>query len=210
MGCRPRRCTADSRPRAPHGGTGPSVSPIVRRATPPSLLGGSIELPPNECRHEHARHVQPWTGERGTAGTVAVVGAGKMGLPLVAQFASHDWSVIAVDIEPLVVAAINQGRSHIGDEPGVGELVARAHAEGRLRATVDGAEAARQADVVVLIVPLMLDESSRPDHRSMDAAVSAIAPGLHSGSLVVFETTLPVGDTRQRYAPCLTEASRLR
>ena len=32
---------------------------------------------------------------------VAVVGAGKMGLPLVAQFASHGWSVIAVDIDPV-------------------------------------------------------------------------------------------------------------
>ena len=132
-----------------------------------------------------------------------------MGLPLIAQFASHGWSVIAVDIDPGVVASINEGRSHIGDEPGVAELVAGAHADGHLRATIDGAEAAREADVVVLIVPVMLDASSRPDHRSMDAAVSAIAPGLHAGSLVIFETTLPVGDTRDRYAPRLAETSGL-
>jgi nucleotide sugar dehydrogenase len=184
------------------------VSPVVRTAAP-SLLGGSIELQPYQCRHGPAGHVRPWTGEAGTTGTVAVVGAGKMGLPLAAQFASHGWSVIAVDIDPAVVTAINDGRSHVGEEPGLAELVADAHAAQRLRATLDGALAAREADVVVLIVPVMLDAGSHPDHRSMDAAVSGIEPGLHPGSLVVFETTLPVGDTRGRYAPRLVDASGL-
>ena len=84
-------------------------------------LGGSIRLPPNPCTHAPATRVAPWTGEAGTAGTVAVVGAGKMGLPLAAQFASHGWDVIAVDVNPDVVDAINAGRSHVDDEPGLGE-----------------------------------------------------------------------------------------
>ena len=180
-----------------------------RPAAPPSLLGGSIVLPSNPCRHAPARTVAPWIGEAGTAGTVAVVGAGKMGLPLAAQFAGHGWSVIAVDIDPSVVDAINAGRSHVGEEPGLAEAVGEAHAAGRLRATLDGAAAAREADVVVLIVPVVLDAGSHPDHRSMDGAVAAIAPGVHAGSTVIFETTLPVGDTRDRYAPRLVEASGL-
>jgi nucleotide sugar dehydrogenase len=43
----------------------------------------------------------------------------------------------------------------------------------------------------------------------MDAAVESIGPGNHPGSLVIFETTLPVGDTRQRYAPRLAAISGL-
>ncbi|HEY7524425.1 MAG TPA: nucleotide sugar dehydrogenase [Candidatus Limnocylindrales bacterium] len=184
---------------------------ITRRpsATGPSLLGGSIELPPNPCVHPSARSVHPWTGEPGTAGVVAVVGAGKMGLPLAAQFASHGWKVIAVDIDEGVVAAINDGHSHVDEEPGLGGMVREAHAAGRLRATTDGAAAAAEADVVVLIVPVMLDDEHQPDHRSMDAAVAAIAAGVHAGSTVIFETTLPVGDTRGRYVPRLEEASGL-
>jgi nucleotide sugar dehydrogenase len=174
------------------------------------LAGGSITSEPNPCRHGATRAVSPWRGEPGTTGVVAVVGAGKMGLPLAAQFASHGWNVIAVDIDEAVVAAINEGRSHLDEEPGVADLVASAHAEGRLRATMDGAAAARDADVVVLIVPVMLDADSRPDHRHMDAATDAIAPGVHPGSLVIYETTLPVGDTRGRYAPRLEAASGLR
>ena len=87
--------------------------------------------------------------------------------------------------------------------------VADAHAAGRLRATTDGAAAARASDVVVLIVPVMLDDEHRPDYRHMDAAAGSIAPGLRAGTTVIFETTLPVGDTRNRYVPLLEAASGL-
>ena len=84
-----------------------------RPSSSASLLGGTISPPENPCLHLPARAVAPWTGEPGTAGTVTVVGAGKMGLPLAAQFASHGWSVIAVDVNPAVVDAINEGRAHV-------------------------------------------------------------------------------------------------
>ena len=185
--------------------------PIVHAPTSTaSLLGGAIVLPANRCDHAlPPRQAAPWVGEPGTAGTVAVVGAGKMGLPLAAQFAGHGWTVVAVDVQESVVDAINAGRSHLGEEPGVAELVAGAHVAGRLRATSDGAAAAREADVVVLIVPVMLDAEHQPDYRYMDAAVDSVAGGLHPGSLVIFETTLPVGDTRGRYGPRLEAASGL-
>lgn len=187
------------------------MSIVSRPSSGTSLLGGSIVLPGNACGHVLPPiRVGSWVGTAGTAGTVAVVGAGKMGLPLAAQFAGHGWDVIAVDVQEAVVAAINDGRSHIGEEPGVAGLVADAHAAGRLRATTDGAAAARAADVVVLIVPVMLDAAHQPDYRYMDSAVAAIAPGIHAGSLVIFETTLPVGDTRERFAPRLEAASGLR
>ena len=175
----------------------------------PSLLGGSIDVPANPCVHETPRSVLPWTGEPGTVGSVALVGAGKMGLPLAAQFASHWWQVTAVDVNQAVVDAINDGRSHVGEEPGLVEAVAEAHAAGRLDATTNGMQAARSADVVVVIVPVMLNDRQQPDYRHMDAAVATIGPGLHPGSLVIFETTLPVGDTRARFTPALEAASGL-
>ncbi|HEX7948864.1 MAG TPA: nucleotide sugar dehydrogenase [Candidatus Limnocylindrales bacterium] len=151
---------------------------------------------------------RPWVGAPGTVGVVAVVGAGKMGLPLIGQFASHHWAVVAVDVQADVVASINEGRSHV-DEPGLADLVSGAHAAGRLRATSDGAAAAREADVIVLIVPVMLDPEGRPDYGYMDSAVDSIAPGVRPGSTVIFETTLPVGDTRHRYGPRLEAATGL-
>jgi nucleotide sugar dehydrogenase len=91
----------------------------------------------------------------------------------------------------------------VAEEPGLAERVAVEHAAGRLRATTDGGAAARDSDVVVLIVPVMLDDARQPDYRHMDAAVDAVAPGVRAGATVIFETTLPVGDTRRRYVPRL-------
>jgi nucleotide sugar dehydrogenase len=184
---------------------------IVSRPTSvQNLLGGSIELPIRACGHDPGIEVSPWVGAPGTAGRVAVVGAGKMGLPLAAQFADHGWRVTAVDVQQEVVDTINAGRSHIDEEPGLAELVRAAHGRDRLRATTDAAAAAREADVVVLIVPVMLDDEQQPDYRYMDAAVESIGPGIHKGSLVIFETTLPVGDTRDRFTPRLEAAAGLR
>jgi len=174
-----------------------------------SLLGGSITLPQRPCHHGPARAVSPWTGVPGTVGTVAVVGAGKMGLPLAAQFASHGWTVIAVDVDEAVVASINEGRTHISGEPGLAELVARVHGAGLLRATTDGRAASTEADVVVLIVPVMLDEALLPDYRHLDAAATTVSTGVTNGSTVIIETTLPVGDTRHRYAQLIASASGL-
>ena len=174
-----------------------------------SSLGGSYTLPIRPCRHAPARSMTPWAAEPGTAGRAVVVGAGKMGLPLAVQFARHGWHVTAVDVNPDVVAAINAGRSQIAAEPGLAEGVAEVHTAGLLEATSDAAAAVRGADVAVLIVPVMLSEEREPDYRYMDPAVDSISAGVHAGLTVIFETTLPIGVTRGRFAPRLEAASGL-
>ncbi len=153
--------------------------------------------------------VRPWRGEPETVGTVAVVGMGKIGLPLAAQYAGHGWHVIGVDIQPWVVERLNQGRVHFAEEPTLAERIAEAHAAGRFRATTSHAEATGEADVVVIIVPVMLSDAREPDYRFIDPASEAVAAGLHPGVLVLYETTLPVGDTRDRFGPLLERASGL-
>lgn len=158
---------------------------------------------------EGVTKVARWDGRPDTTGTVAVVGLGKIGLPLAARYASAGWDVIGVDVIPDVVAGVNAGRSHVAEEPGVADLLRAAHADGRIKATDDHAAAASQADVVVMIVPIMLTDSARPDYRHMDAATRAVGAGIRPGTLVVYETTLPVGDTRRRYLAELERASGL-
>ncbi len=142
--------------------------------------------------------------------TVAVVGLGKIGLPLAAQFAAKGMRVVGCDVLRSVVDTINGGHSHIREEPGLEEAVAASVANGRLRATTDTSAGTAEADTVVVIVPLMVDERSVPDFTNLDAATRAVAAGLRKGSLVLFETTLPVGTTRQRLGPILEEVSGLK
>ena len=139
---------------------------------------------------------------------VAVVGAGKMGLPLACQFAHQGASVIACDKNPAVVAAINEGRCLI-DEPGVPELLAETVKAGRLRATTDTTAATRESDVVVVIVPAVLTPQRHIDVSILESASRQIAEGLRPGMLVSYETTLPVGGT-QRYLKPLLEAGGLK
>ena len=134
--------------------------------------------------------------------TVTVVGAGKMGLPLACQFAERGATVIACDVNPAVVEAINQGRCLI-DEPGVPELLSRAVQAGRLRAVADAAVAAATSDVVVVIVPAVLTAERSIDTTQLVVVTEAIVQGLHRGMMISYETTLPVGGTRRYLQPIL-------
>src|SRR5579862_1677401 len=142
--------------------------------------------------------------------TIAVVGLGKIGLPLAVQYAWHGRRVIGCDINPQVVKAINAGRSHIQEEPELASEVPQLVSEGRLSATLNTSEAVRQAQVVVVIVPVVVDEMRAVNFQGIDAATTAIGAGLQPGTLVVYETTLPVGTTAQRFGHLLEQASGLK
>ena len=60
-----------------------------------------------------------------------------------------------------------------------------------------------------MVVPLFVDAEGVPDFGWMDDATRAIAAGLKPGTLVSYETTLPVGTTRNRWAPMLEQGSGL-
>jgi nucleotide sugar dehydrogenase len=133
---------------------------------------------------------------------VAVIGAGKMGLPLASHLAFRGASVLACDVNPAIVGSINRGECPI-DEPGVPKLMAAMVSEGRLRATSDTVAAVQQSDVVIVIVPALLTSDRHVDLSILESVAHQIASGIHKGLLVSFETTLPVGATRNSLRPLL-------
>jgi nucleotide sugar dehydrogenase len=142
---------------------------------------------------------------------VAVVGLGKMGLPVAVRFAESGATVVGADIDPRVVAAVSAGCSPMpGLEHGLDERLAAVHAAGRLFATTDTTTAVAEADAVAVLVRLVTDEAGRPEYGALDSATRAIGAGLRRGALVSYETTVPVGDTRSRFVPALERASGLR
>ena len=61
------------------------------------------------------------------------------------------------------------------------------------------------------MVPLFVsDDTWEPDFGLMDSATRSLAENLTPGTLVSYETTLPVGTTRNRWKPLLQEVSGLR
>ncbi len=142
---------------------------------------------------------------------IAVVAMGKIGLPLAVQFAEKGHDVIGVDVQQKVVDEINKGNEPFPGEAFLDEKLKELVPAGRLRATTDYAEAIPGADAVVLVVPLFVnDETWEPDFGWMDDATRSLASHLTPGTVISYETTLPVGTTRNRWKPMIEEVSGLK
>ena len=141
---------------------------------------------------------------------IAVIAMGKIGLPLAVQFADMGHEVIGVDVQAAVVDKVNAAVEPFPGEAHLQEKLTELVPAGRLRATTDYADAVPGADAVVIVVPLFVnDETWQPDFGWMDAATRSLAEHLTPGTLVSYETTLPVGTTRTRWKPMIEEISGL-
>ena len=141
---------------------------------------------------------------------IAVVALGKIGLPLAVQFAKKGHHVIGCDVNQKTVDLINAGTEPFPGENFLAEYLAEVVTSDHLTATTDTTKAVSESDAVVIVVPLFVNEEGIPDFGWMDAATEKIAAGLQPGTLVSYETTLPVGTTRNRFAPALEAGSGLK
>lgn len=121
-----------------------------------------------------------------------MMGLGYIGLPTAALIASRGLSVTGVDIREEVVETINQGKIHIV-EPDLDGLVHHVVKEGLLKASTSPEE----ADVYLIAVPTPFKENHVPDLSFVSAAARKIIPTLKEGSLVILESTSPVGTTQK-------------
>ncbi|MFD0572177.1 nucleotide sugar dehydrogenase [Kitasatospora gansuensis] len=142
--------------------------------------------------------------------TICVVGLGKIGLPLAVQCAGKGHRVLGADTAPLVVRQVNDGQAPFPGEADLPERLKLAVTAGQLTAHSDTSAAVAEADAVLVAVPLLTGEDDQPDFTLLDAATRAVAAGLRPGTLVGYETTLPVGTTAGRLAGLLAEGSGLR
>lgn len=141
---------------------------------------------------------------------IAVVALGKIGLPLAVQFADAGHEVVGIDVNQRTIEAVNAAREPFPGEADLQKKLSELVPSGRLRATSDYADAIPNADVVVLVAPVFVNEqTSEPDFGPMESATHSVAEHLTPDTLISYETTLPVGTTRGRWTPMLEKASGL-
>jgi nucleotide sugar dehydrogenase len=141
---------------------------------------------------------------------ISVIGLGKIGLPLAVQYARKGHQIFGVDINSETVDQVNNGLEPFPGEANLQEYLKEVVKEGLLSASLNTAESVTKSDVVVVAVPLFVDENAVPDFTAIDAAAVQIGKGLKKGTLVIFETTLPIGTTRNRIKPLLEDMSGLK
>src|SRR3989338_11428021 len=125
---------------------------------------------------------------------INVVGLGKAGLPLAAVIADSCLEVIGSDLDKSKVDMINKCLNPIEEEPGLKELIKK-HGGKNLKATTDAVNAAKESNAHIVIVPLFIDDSKKPDLSILKNAFESLSKGLKKKDVVVLETTVPVGTT---------------
>jgi len=138
--------------------------------------------------------------------TIAIVGAGYVGVPLARVFADAGETVVLVDVQADRVAQLNRGESYIEDVP---SEVLKAHVDAGLVSATTDYDELRGADAILVALPTPLSAHREPDLTILLDASREIATRLKHGQLVVLESTTYPGTTRERVAPLL-EASGLK
>jgi nucleotide sugar dehydrogenase len=141
---------------------------------------------------------------------VTVIGMGKIGLPLAVNFARNGARVTGLDIQEKVVNQINSGIEPFPGEKDLDIYLKECVAEGSLVATLDKKTGISSANILVVCIPLIIDSNGDPDFKNIDDLAKDIGLNLSVGSLVCFETTLPVGTTRNRFTVAVQAASGLK
>lgn len=132
----------------------------------------------------------------------AVVGLGYVGLPVALALAKKFEPVIGFDISKRRIAALRAA------DDATGEVTAAALRDTKLRLT-DDADALAEASFLIVTVPTPIDAERRPDLSPLAGACALIGPRLKRGSVVVFESTVYPGLTRDICGPLLAKASGL-
>ncbi|HEX4805587.1 MAG TPA: nucleotide sugar dehydrogenase [Conexibacter sp.] len=124
---------------------------------------------------------------------VAVVGLGRVGLPLALSFADRGLTVLGIDRDAERLEAVAAGRMPF-QETGADELIARVHAARRLAVSARVADAA-QADAIVLTLGTPSFSHIEIDMRDIRAALDDLLPHLRAGHTIVLRSTVAPGTT---------------
>ncbi|HEX2025081.1 MAG TPA: nucleotide sugar dehydrogenase [Actinomycetota bacterium] len=133
---------------------------------------------------------------------VAVVGLGRVGLPLAIALADAGLPVRGVEVDDQRRTSIELGKMPF-HEPGADDLLRQVVAEGRLTVSASPAGAVDRADVVILCVGTPLGTDLRPDYGQLRRALDLVAPHLRPRQLVIQRSTVSPGTLQKVVRPFL-------
>ncbi len=132
---------------------------------------------------------------------VSVVGLGYVGLPVAVAFGRQS-RVIGLDVD---AGRIEELRRCVDR---TGEVAPADIAHTDVHFTCDPADL-READFHIVAAPTPIDDTRKPDLRSLLGASRTVGMQLEPGDIVVFESTVYPGVTEEECVPVLEDASGL-
>jgi nucleotide sugar dehydrogenase len=94
--------------------------------------------------------------------------------------------------------------------PGSEDVLKNALKKKSFRATTDYSDALKDSDAIVVIVPLVVDENKNIDFKIVDSVTIEIGKHMKKGATLVYETSFPVGTTRNRLKELIIKQGKLK
>jgi UDP-N-acetyl-D-glucosamine dehydrogenase len=129
---------------------------------------------------------------------IAIIGLGYVGLPLATTFAEAGFHVTGIDVDQVKVDLANKGQSYISDTDS--NDLQRLIAADRLTFTTDF-NALDHADAVSICVPTPLRKTREPDISYILAVTQQVRAHLHTGQIIILESTTYPGTTDEVLLP---------
>jgi UDP-N-acetyl-D-glucosamine dehydrogenase len=131
---------------------------------------------------------------------IGILGLGYVGLPLAVVFAEAGFHVTGIDPDARKVDSLNKCVSYIPDVKT--EVIEKLVQSGHLAATTDFS-VLKEMDAVSICVPTPLRQTGDPDMSFIISVTEELAKYMHTGMIVVLESTTYPGTTREVLLPKL-------
>ena len=137
--------------------------------------------------------------------TISVIGLGYVGLPLAISAAQSGYEVYGIDVDQVKVDLIKSGKSPVED---ISDAEIQNAVSGKLKLGSDFSPI-KESSIVIICVPTPLDVDRKPDLSLIDAAVKSFAKHLSKSTLVILESTVQPGTTRDYLVSLISKYSAL-
>jgi UDP-N-acetyl-D-glucosamine dehydrogenase len=136
---------------------------------------------------------------------IAVVGQGYVGLPLAIAAANAGFRVVGVDKSIKKVTNLN---NLISDVEGINtDEIKKITLNGKYEATDDFSKLV-DAKIILICVPTPLGNNEKPDLKYLIEATTNVAKNMSKGTLVIIESTVAPGTTRNTILPLIKSVSK--
>ena len=141
-----------------------------------------------------------------TPGKISLIGFGKIGQAVAANILQHGISVTAVDTDEGLSNLFASGRYHT-NEPGVQHILSSAYANKTLTVSSDFTTV-KSSLAIIVAIPLLIDEEKKVVDQPFLQTIKEMSASLENNTLIVIETSIPVGFCRNAVLPVLEGAGK--
>jgi UDP-N-acetyl-D-glucosamine/UDP-N-acetyl-D-galactosamine dehydrogenase len=134
--------------------------------------------------------------------TIAIIGLGYVGLPLAVEF-GKEYPTVGFDTSG---ARVDAFRAH---EDPMGELTRDQIVAAKYLSFTTDPSALKGADFIIVAVPTPIDDAKIPDFGPLKSASETVGQQIKKGAVVVYESTVYPGATREVCLPIIEKISGL-